>query len=279
MGEVILLASSTHYPHIHVVSQAQKIVLGTTMEIVSELSTEQELENWPLGHVNPQEGPRRLTLEPLIYDKPKPIAMGNRPQPHVELKKKVEIEEKVEKPNREKIIAQQKRIIQLKDLQQFKEQVSQVINEEQFMQREGHARTKMTTSIMVQCLKMIDLFEERCEYLDTLDLIEVKTSDMGKKLDEKNDNRTDLEGQNEVLRKEISKLQTTLHNTRESTNAKVRKQGKLMDEMKEMKENYASMMKIAENAKLKMGVLKSAMSEAEKSMESSIKEMPSVEAL
>ena len=51
----------------------------------------------------------------------------------------------------------------------------------------------------------------------------------------------------------------------------------MLDDLKEMKENYTSMMKIAESAKMKMGVLKNAMTEAEKSMESSIKEMPSME--
>ena len=51
----------------------------------------------------------------------------------------------------------------------------------------------------------------------------------------------------------------------------------MLDDMKTMKENYTSMWKIAEGAKMKMGVLKNAMSEAEKSMESSIGEMPSME--
>merc|ERR1712110_619358 len=124
-----------------------------------------------------------------------------------------EQEEKEEKPNREKIIAQQKRIIQLKDIQQIKEQVSVVINGEQTMQREGHARSKMCTSIMIQCLKMIDLFEEKCEYIDSLDRIAVKTTEMGGKLQGKDDDRTDLEGQNEVLRKEINNLQSKLHST------------------------------------------------------------------
>lgn len=248
------------------------------MEVVDDDYSRADHTNWPMGHVAPVEGDRRLTLEPLIYSKPQPVALGNRPQPHVELKQKVEQEEKEEKPNREKIIAQQKRIIQLKDIQQIKEQVSVVINGEQTMQREGHARSKMCTSIMIQCLKMIDLFEEKCEYIDSLDRIAVKTTEMGSKLNGKEGDRTDLEGQNEVLRKEISNLQSKLHTTRESTNNKVRQQGKLLDDLKDMKENYVSMMKIAEGAKMKMGVLKNAMSEAERSMESSIKEMPAMDA-
>merc|ERR1712066_9193 len=167
--------------------------------------------------------------------------------------------------------------IQLKDIQQIKKQVSEAIDGEVGMQRESHARGKMVTSIFIQCLKMIDLFEEKCEYVDSLDRIAVKTTEMGVKLKGKENDRTDLEGQNEVLRSEISKLQTNLHNTRESTNNKVRQQGKLLDDLKEMKENYTSMMKIAESAKMKMGVLKNAMTEAEKSMESSIKEMPAMD--
>ena len=56
----------------------------------------------------------------------------------------------------------------------------------------------MVTSIFIQCLKMIDLFEEKCEYVDSLDRIAVKTTEMGVKLKGKENDRTDLEGQNEV---------------------------------------------------------------------------------
>lgn len=249
------------------------------MEVVDDDYSRADHTNWPMGHVAPLEGDRRLTLEPLIYSACKPVALGNRPQPHVELRQKIDEEEKEEKPDREKIIAQQKRIIQLKDLQQVKEEVSKIIHGEQMMQRERNARSTMTTSIMIQSLKMIDLFEEKCEYIDSLDRIVVKTTEMGVKLDEREGFKSGLEGENEVLRKEISKLQSTLHNTREATNNKVRQQGKMLDDMKNMKENYTSMMKIAEGAKMKMGVLKNAMSEAEKSMESSIGEMPSIDQL
>jgi len=246
-------------------------------EVVDDDYSRADHTNWPMGHVDPLLGERRLTLEPLIYSACKPVALGSRPQPHVELRQRIDEEEKEEKPDREKIIAQQKRIIQLKDLQQVKEEVSKIIHGEQMMQRERNARSTMTMSIMIQSLKMIDLFEEKCEYIDSLDSIVVKTTEMGVKLGEREGFKAGLEGENEVLRKEISKLQSSLHNTREATNNKVRQQGKMLDDMKTMKENYTSMYKIAEGAKMKMGVLKNAMSEAEKSMESSIGEMPSME--
>jgi len=239
------------------------------MEVVDDDYSRADHTNWPMGHVAPLEGDRRLTLEPLIYSACKPVALGNRPQPHVELRKKIVEEEKEPEPNREKIIAQQKRIIQLKDLQQVKEEVSKIIHGEQLMQRESNARSKMTTSIMIQSLKMIDLFEEKCEFIDSLDRIEVKITEMGGTLKEREGVKAGLEGENEV----------PLHNTRESTNNKARQQGKMLDDLKTMKENYTSMMKIAEGAKMKMGVLKNAMHEAEKSMESSIGEMPSIDSV
>ena len=50
------------------------------MEVVDDDYSRADHTNWPMGHVAPVEGDRRLTLEPLIYNKPKPIALGNRPQ-------------------------------------------------------------------------------------------------------------------------------------------------------------------------------------------------------
>lgn len=95
----------------------------------------------------------------------------------------------------------------------MKEEVSKIIHGEQMMQRERNARSTMTTSIMIQSLKMIDLFEEKCEYIDSLDRIVVKTTEMGVKLDEREGFKSGLEGENEVhekIQKQIKKLTNKL---------------------------------------------------------------------
>ena len=50
------------------------------MEVIDDDYSQADHTNWPMGHVAPVEGSRRLTLEPLIYKKPTPVALGNRPQ-------------------------------------------------------------------------------------------------------------------------------------------------------------------------------------------------------
>lgn len=249
------------------------------MEVIGE----DEVSNWPMGQVDLLQESSRLRCEPLIYDKPKPIGLGNIPQPHVELKARVEAAakpaEKVDdkpappKHTRETIIAQQKRIVKLRDISLLKSEVATVIREEQNMQREGNARSRMCSMIMVQCLKLVDLFEEGCEMHDALDDIEIKTQLKQIDLDERIAYRNELENENQGLRNEVSTLQKNLHNTRQSTNQKVDKQSKLHQEITAEKAKTTAMMKAADGAKVKMSVLRNAMAEAEKSMESSIKDV------
>jgi len=107
------------------------------------------------------------------------------------------------------------RKVQRADMEMLRLEILELIKEERSARREGNARFKLFMTIMCQCVKLIDLWEEGCSTMDT---ITKKNEFIGKRkdlLNEKIAKRLGLEQDNQGLRDSIADLQRKLHTTRQ----------------------------------------------------------------
>jgi len=255
---------------------------------------ESVLQIWPLGGVeclNP--AAPRWSDEPLVYLKPEPIPLGgvsNRLGHYSHscyndsFLEKVGLKNPVGKlfadnetsQERKRKIDKAGRDVKRVEMKDLRDDCKTLLVYERSLfpeESRGNARTRMMDVIIKQCMKITDLFEEAAQILDLLDDKDRDIEKIQEKLKTKEDKRFGLEGETEVLRKEIAQLQTTLHNTKNSTSDKIKKDQELNAELKDQKTKGMAMVKTAEVAKGKMTTLKNAMSSAEKAMESTISEI------
>jgi len=107
-------------------------------------------------------------------------------------------------------IEKAKREIQKEDMKMFRKEAAALAEEEKHMFRDGNARDRMTYSLLVQAVKLVDLWEQANHYMDVID---IKSEDLGKvqvRLSNKIEEREGLETDNENLRNEIASLETKL---------------------------------------------------------------------
>lgn len=175
--------------------------------------------------------------------------------------------------DRQARVEKNQRLINRHDMADLKAEVTTLLREEGEMNREQNARTRMTTMIMVQCCKLVDLYEEGEQYMDVIDKINERMDNRKIALKEKEDAKSVLEKENEVLRAEISKLRDTVSNHRAMTNKKEDKQSGIQGEFTKLRNTATEMVRCARGATDKMNILKNAMHDAEKSMESSIQDI------
>lgn len=271
------------------------IVLGQLPSSVEKMENLQSptSKNWPLGQVGSlpksktSEEPSetaKATLKPvdrtLENGTSNTKAKSPRPSPRM-IRKQLKplnntalTEDFTERSKeREKRISENVRYVNRRDMQDLKAEVFQALQYEKSMQREMHARNSLTQTIMIQCLKLADLYEEGEVYRDVLNKIGVKIDGRNNVLNERVSQRQDLEKQNDVLRNEITKLQSTLENVRQSTIDAGGRHEKVNMELKKQVGIQQKMTRCAQQANSEMHNIRDVMLTAEQSMIATIDEI------
>jgi len=155
------------------------------------------------------------------------------------------------------------RKVQREDMKIFRHEVLQLIDEERKNRREANARFRMFRVVMVQCLKMIDLWEEGCEYMDSITNKNVLIGQRKDFMNEKIDKRLGLEMDNQGLRDEISALQKRLHDSRDENNSKDNRTAALKQNQADEKKEHMRLTGTIDKAKAGQKLLQQAMADAE----------------
>ena len=122
----------------------------------------------------------------------------------LEKKDDVEAKQKILK------LEQNQRQIHRADMQLIRGDIKDLMQVEMASYRDGNARDKLTYSLMVESMKLIDLWEQGCHAMEVIDEKNMEIKDVKITLKQKITEREGLEHDNEVLRNEIAELRANL---------------------------------------------------------------------
>lgn len=165
-----------------------------------------------------------------------------------------------------KIQMLQKRIAR-EDMCMLRMEILELIDKERKSMKEMNARGKLLFTVLTQCMKMIDLWEEACESMEVLGSKNVFIGKRKDQLQETVSKRLGLEQDNATLRDTIKDLQIKYQDVLKQNRDREARHGKckkdFLDEMNNGKDLNNKVVKARKGAK----VLKEVMTEATDSLQ------------
>jgi len=167
------------------------------------------------------------------------------------------------------------RTAQQKTLALLRVEVYEIINSETRMTntyREKHARGTLLSSILTQCMKLIDLFDEKCEHADVILKIDGVLENRNSALTGHERILNGLENDNSGLQQEIIELRKRLQDQRSTNDDKQARQDSLKQNFVETETETKQLWANVERAKLNVKVVQEAMVEAETTLIQAMKD-------
>lgn len=158
------------------------------------------------------------------------------------------------------------RNLQQKSLGLLRVEVNELIKAETRMTntyREKHARGTLLSNILVQCIKLIDLFDQKCEYADVILKMDENLELKSQNIEDHERIRKGLESDNNGLQSEINDLRKRLHTQRSTNDDKQTRQDMLIQDLAETENETKQLWQNVEKAKLNVKLVQEAMEKAE----------------